>query len=106
LAIAFEVEDIWSQRLKLSRSRRLKKSKIEEVKDWRSRRLKKSKFSSSWSLMKLKIEEVKRLMKSKIEEVEDWKKSKIEVLRLNPSLQLELSLGGYWHGYALQVPTD
>jgi hypothetical protein len=27
-------------------------------------------------------------------------------LRLNPSLQLELSLGGYWHGYALRVPTD
>jgi hypothetical protein len=35
------------------------------------------------------------LKKSKIEEVEDWKKSKIEVLRLNPSLRLELSLGGY-----------
>jgi hypothetical protein len=50
-------------------------------------------------------------LKSKIEEVEDWrnrslKKSKIEVLRLNPSLQLELTLGGYWHGYALRVPMD
>jgi hypothetical protein len=56
--------------------------------------------------MKWKIEEVEELMKSKIEEVEDWKKSKIEVLRLNPSLQLELSPGGYWHGYALWVPTE
>jgi hypothetical protein len=52
-------------------------------------------------LKKSKIEKVERLKKSKIEEIEDWKKSKIEVLRLNPSLQLELGLGGYWHGYAL-----
>jgi hypothetical protein len=41
------------------------------------------------------------LKKSKFEEVEDLK-----FWRLNPSLQLELSLGGYWHGYALQVPAD
>jgi hypothetical protein len=44
------------------------------------------------------------LKKSKFEEIEDFKKLKFEevkVLRLNPSLQLELSLGGYWHGYAL-----
>jgi hypothetical protein len=34
------------------------------------------------------------------------KKSEIEVLRLNPSQQLELSLGGYWRGYALRVPAD
>jgi hypothetical protein len=61
-----------------------KKSKIEEIEVWRSQRLK----------------------KSMIEEVKDWKKSKIEVLRLNPSLQLELSLEGYWHGYALRVPID
>jgi hypothetical protein len=46
-------------------------------------------------LKKSKIEEVKRLKKSKIEEAKRLKKSKIEVLRLNPSLQLELSLGGY-----------
>jgi hypothetical protein len=45
-------------------------------------------------------------MKSKIKEIEDFKKSKIEVLRLNPSLQLELSLGGYWRGYALLVLAD
>jgi hypothetical protein len=82
LAIAFEVEGMWS--------RRLKKSKIEEIEDF-----KKSKFWRNWSLKKSKIEELREL-----------KKSKIEVLRLNPSLQLELSLGGYWHGYALRVPTD
>jgi hypothetical protein len=52
-----------------------------------------------------RFQEVKEL-KSKIEEMKDWKKSKIEVLRLNPSLQLELSLGGYWHGFALWVPAD
>jgi hypothetical protein len=44
LAIAFEVKDIWS--------RRLKKSKIEEVKGWRSQRLKKSMIEEvkDWSL--------------------------------------------------------
>jgi hypothetical protein len=70
--------------------------------------LEKWKFSRSWSLMKSKIEEIevwrsRRLKKSKIEEIKDWR---FEVWRLNPSLQLELSLGGYWHGYALWVPMD
>jgi hypothetical protein len=55
--------------------------------------------------------EVKDFKKSETEEFEVWrsqslKKSKIEVLRLNPSLQLELSLGDYWHRNALRVPAD
>jgi hypothetical protein len=76
---------------KISGSRRievenwsLKKPKIYEVKDWRNQRS-------------------QRLKKSKFEEVEGWR---FEVLRLNPSLQLKLSLGGYWHGYALRILTD
>jgi hypothetical protein len=52
------------------------KSKIEEIKEF-----KKSKFKEN-----------RRFKKSKIEEVEELK---IDVWRLNPSLQLELSLGGY-----------
>jgi hypothetical protein len=43
LAIASEVEDIWSRRLKklkFEELKELKKSKIEEVTDWRSQRLK------------------------------------------------------------------
>jgi hypothetical protein len=42
LAIAFEVEDIWSRRMKKSndwRNQSLKKSNFEEVKDWRSQRI-------------------------------------------------------------------
>jgi hypothetical protein len=103
------------------------KSKTEETEAWRSRSLKKLKMSRSRRYMKPKIYEVE-LKKTKIEEIEDWrsrrikevkvwksrrlKKSKIErsrrfkVWRLNTSLQLELSLGGYWHGYVLRVPTD
>jgi hypothetical protein len=73
----------------------LKKPKIEEAEVWRSRRLKKSKIWRS-----------RRLKKSKIYEVEDWRSQRFEVLRLNPSLRLELSLRGYWHGYALRVSTD
>jgi hypothetical protein len=51
-----------------------------------------------------KVEDIssRRYIKLKIEE----SKSKIAVLRLNPSLQLELSLGGYWRGYALLVLAD
>jgi hypothetical protein len=52
-------------------------------------------------LMKLK-----KSKKSTIKEVKDWPSQRFEVWRLNPSLQLELSLGGYWRGYALQVPAD
>jgi hypothetical protein len=63
------------------------KSKIQEVKGWRNLRFQEVEVWTS-----------QRLKKSKIEEVEVW--------RLNPSLQLELSLGGYWRGYALQVPAD
>jgi hypothetical protein len=68
-------------------SRSMKKPKIYEVEDWRNQRS-------------------RRLKKSKIKEVEVWRSRRFEVWRLNPSLQLELSLGGYWRGYALQVPAD
>jgi hypothetical protein len=34
------------------------------------------------------------------------KSRKLKFWRLNPSLQRELSLGGYWRGYAFRVPTN
>jgi hypothetical protein len=68
---------------------------IQEPEDFRK--------SKNWSrkLKKSKIEEIEVFKKSKFEEVEDLK-----FWRLNPSLQLEFSLGGYWRGYAHWVPTD
>jgi hypothetical protein len=75
-----------SKNPKISGSRRI------EVRNWRSRRIE-----------EIKVWRSRRLKKLKFEEVEDWR---LKFWRLNPSLQLELSLGGYWHGYALRVPTD
>jgi hypothetical protein len=94
-----------------------------EVKNWRNESFQEVEVWWSRKLKKLKIEEVKRLKNKRIEEVEvwrsrslkklkDWRSKRIEEVedlkfwRLNPSLQLELSLGGYWHGYGLRVPTD
>jgi hypothetical protein len=78
-----------------------KKSKIEEIEVWRSRSFKKSKFEEAKDIWSRRL---KKSRKSKIEAFEDgWM---FEVWRLNPSLQLELSLGGYWRGYALRVPAN
>jgi hypothetical protein len=65
-------------------SRKLKKSKIEEVEDIWSR-----------SLMKSKFEEVKELMKSKI-----WS------LETQPESATRIESRGYWRGYARWVPAD
>jgi hypothetical protein len=66
LAIASEVEDIWSRRLKKSkeievwRSRRLNRS-FQEVKDWRNRSFQEVEDWRNQRLKNLRIEEVKDL---------------------------------------------
>jgi hypothetical protein len=87
----FRKSKSWSKKLeksKISGSQSVKKSKFEEVKDWRNQIFLEVKVIWSQRLKHLKVDE----------DLKFW--------RLNPNLQLELSLGGYWRGYALQVLTD